>query len=287
MSPREASLLSDFSLEITGKDIDRLTAAAPNLPLGTRVHLTYLDSEDLEIRVKAAGVCGDLGLVPVPHVAARRLRSSGELEEFLTCLADISAAARLFVVGGDPAVPLGPYPDALSVLRSAMPRRFGLVEAGIAGYPEGHPDIATDVLWRALEDKAALLSETGLAGSVVTQFGFDSDAVLDWIEEVRSRGIALPVRVGVPGPAGIRRLVRYATRFGVGTSAGIVRKYGFSITNLVGAAGPDRFLRDLARRWEPRRHGDVRIHFYSFGGVEATVEWITEFIARRGGEDAR
>ncbi|WP_067672476.1 methylenetetrahydrofolate reductase [Nocardia miyunensis] len=286
MSPREVSLLTDFSLEITGKDVDRLTAAAANIPLGTRVHLTYLESEDLETRVKAAGVCGALGLIPVPHVAARRLRSPGELEEFLSGLADVSAADRLFVVGGDPAVPLGPYPDALSVLKSAVPQRFGLVEAGIAGYPEGHPEIATDVLWRSLADKAALLTEAGLAGSVVTQFGFDSDAVLDWVEQVRARGIALPIRVGVPGPAGIRRLVRYATRFGVGTSAGIVRKYGFSITNLMGTAGPDRFLRDLARRWEPERHGDVRIHFYSFGGVEATVEWITDFTAGLG-EEAR
>ncbi|WP_040831881.1 methylenetetrahydrofolate reductase [Nocardia jiangxiensis] len=284
MSGREISLLTDFSLEITGKDIDRLTAAAAHIPRGTRVHLTYLDSEDLETRVKAAGVCRALELIPVPHVAARRLRSPDELEEFLAGLADVSAADRLFVVGGDPAVPLGPYPDALSVLKSAVPQRFGMAEAGIAGYPEGHPDIPADVLWRALQDKAALLTETGLAGSVVTQFGFDSDAVLDWVEQVRSRGITLPIRVGVPGPAGIRRLVRYATRFGVGTSAGIVRKYGFSITNLMGTAGPDRFLRDLARRWEPQRHGDLRIHFYSFGGVEATVEWIADFTACLGEE---
>jgi hypothetical protein len=35
----------------------------------------------------------------------------------------------------------------------------------------------------------------------------------------------------LPGPAGVRRLLRYAARFGVSTSAGIARKYGLSLTS--------------------------------------------------------
>ncbi|GAA3547301.1 methylenetetrahydrofolate reductase [Amycolatopsis ultiminotia] len=276
----EASLLTDFSLEMTGKDVGHLTAAAPDVPAGTRVHLTYLEHEDLATRVAAARACRELGLTPVPHVSARRLTSQADLERFLAGLAEVSAVERLFVIGGDPATPHGPYPDALSVLESGVLQRFGVREAGIAGYPEGHPGIEPDTLWQALADKAALLAGTGMASTVVTQFGFDSDAVLEWVAQVRARGIDLPVRVGVPGPAGIRRLLRYAARLGVGTSAGIVRKYGFSITNLMGTAGPDRFLRDLALRWDPARHGEVRIHFYSFGGVAATVEWIADFTTR-------
>jgi methylenetetrahydrofolate reductase (NADPH) len=101
--------------------------------------------------------------------------------------------------------------------------------------------------------------------------------VVSWIEAVRDRGIGLPIRVGVPGPAGVRRLLSYAARFGVGTSAGIARKYGFSITNLMGTAGPDRFIRALADAYDPRRHGEVKLHFYTFGGLKPTAEWIAEF----------
>lgn len=271
--------MAEFSLEMTGKDVDALTQAAAAIPANTRIHLTYLENESLRTRVAAARACRELGFTPVPHVSARRLASAAELEQFLGALAEVRATERLFVVGGDPITPHGPYPDALSVLKSGLLQRFGALEAGIAGYPEGHPGIAPGALWRALEDKAALLTRAGLAGTIVTQFGFDSDAVLTWVEEVRARGIHLPVRVGVPGPAGIRRLLRYAARFGVGTSAGIVRKYGFSITNLMGTAGPGRFLEDLATGWDPARHGDVRVHFYSFGGVAATVGWIANFTA--------
>ncbi|MEF9906894.1 hypothetical protein [Streptomyces sp. P9-A2] len=61
----------------------------------------------------------------------------------------------------------------------------------------------------------------------------------------------MPVRVGVPGPAGVRRLLRYAARFGIGTSVGIAKKYGLSLTNLVSTAGPDRFIHALAERLRP------------------------------------
>jgi methylenetetrahydrofolate reductase (NADPH) len=94
---------------------------------------------------------------------------------------------------------------------------------------------------------------------------------------VRRRGVDTPVRIGVPGPAGVRRLLGYARRFGVGTSAGIVQKYGFSLTNLLGTAGPDRFLRDLAAGLDPAVHGQVLLHFYTFGGLRATAEWVREF----------
>jgi methylenetetrahydrofolate reductase (NADPH) len=69
----------------------------------------------------------------------------------------------------------------------------------------------------------------------------------------------------------------YAARFGVGTSAAIARKYGFSLTNLMGTAGPDRFIRALAKGYDGRRHGELKLHFYTFGGLKATSEWVADF----------
>ena len=73
----------------------------------------------------------------------------------------------------------------------------------------------------------------------------------------------------------------------------IVKKYGFSLTNLMGTAGPDKFVTDLSR--SARRHdagrGDdaardatatgrrVKLHFYTFGGLLATSEWARDFAA--------
>ncbi|CAL9425091.1 methylenetetrahydrofolate reductase [Streptomyces sp. enrichment culture] len=277
-----ALLLRDFSLEMTGKDTPKLRSAGRLIPQGTRINVTYLGNEDLSMRLTAARAVKDGGFVPVPHVSARRLVSRQELEDFLTALRDDDTQSDLFVVGGDPARPHGPYSDSLDVIRSGLPHRYGVRHIGMSGYPEGHPQIPRAALWSALEQKAAFLASEGLAADIITQFGFDADPVLAWIEELRERGVDLPVRVGVPGPAGVRRLLSYAARFGVGTSTSIARKYGLSVTNLMGTAGPDRFLHALAQRYDAAVHGEVKLHFYTFGGLDATSTWIDDFRTKEG-----
>jgi methylenetetrahydrofolate reductase (NADPH) len=279
---REAArqLVNDFSLEMTGKDIPGLIEAKDTIPLGTKINVTFLGNEDLEMRVAAAKAVRDLGFVPVPHISARRLASQAQLEEFLGRLQEVDSTEHVFVVGGDPARPEGPYEDSFEVIHSGILQKYGVREVNIAGYPEGHPDIADATLWRALEDKSAALEEQGLDAVILTQFAFDTDPVITWIDEVRAKGINTQIRIGTPGPAGIKRLLAFARRFGVGANAMIVKKYGFSLTNLMGTAGPDRFVTDLAAvlAEDPTR-GDVGLHFYTFGGLLATSEWAGKFSA--------
>ncbi|WP_406005451.1 methylenetetrahydrofolate reductase [Streptomyces sp. NBC_00637] len=271
------ALLEDFSLEMTGKDVPKLEEARDSIPRGTRINVTFLGNEDLEMRLAAARAVKRLGFVPVPHISARRLGSRADFERFLAGLHADGTSDDVFLVGGDPASPEGPFADSLSLIDTGLLREYGVRHVGITGYPEGHPTIDGTVLWTALRDKHAALAAQPLEAGVITQFGFDADPVLRWVEEVRDRGIDVPIRVGVPGPAGVRRLMSYAARFGVGTSASVVKKYGLSLTNLMGTAGPDRFLRDLAAAHDPARHGDLKIHFYTFGGLKATCDWAARF----------
>ncbi|WP_413542689.1 methylenetetrahydrofolate reductase [Citricoccus nitrophenolicus] len=276
------SVITEPSLEMTGKDkdINDLRDAAPFIPAGSRINVTFLGNEDLEMRVKASNAAKELGYTPVPHISARRLTSQAELEEYLTALRDRVGTHHAFAVGGDPSEPMGPYGSSLDMIRTGLLKDYGITDVSIAGYPEGHPDITEAQLWEALEGKDAALKEQGLNGTILTQFGFDVDPVFAWIEEVRRRGIELPIRIGVPGPAGIKRLLTFASRFGVSTSAGIAKKYGFSITNLLGTAGPDKMINDLDAGLT-EAHGDVKLHFYTFGGMKATAEWIQQFQAKR------
>ena len=276
-------LVEGYSLEITGKekDVVGLTEAASLIPAGTKVNVTFLGNEDLPMRVAAAKAVKELGFVPVPHISARRIASQAQLEEFLSALAEIGATEHVFAVGGDPATPEGPYPDALTMIRSGVLQQYGVKEVSIAGYPEGHPDIATDVLWQHLEDKSAALKDAGLDAVILTQFSFDTDPVMAWIKGVRDRGIDTQIRLGTPGPAGIKRLISFASRFGVGANAMIVKKYGFSLTNLMGSAGPDTFVTDLAGMFDADPSvGAVKLHMYTFGGLEATATWARDFIAK-------
>jgi methylenetetrahydrofolate reductase (NADPH) len=280
--PNKAALdlLSDFSLEMTGKDVPGLEEARHAIPAGTKINVTFLGNEDLDMRVAAAKAVQDNGFVPVPHISARRLRSRAQLEEFLGRLQEVGATEHVFVVGGDPPTPEGPYQDSYDVIRSGLLQKYGVREVSIAGYPEGHPDIKDAVLWEHLEAKSAALKEQGLDAVILTQFAFDTDPVLAWINAVRAKGIDAQIRIGTPGPAGIKRLLGFARRFGVGANAMIVKKYGFSLTNLMGTAGPDTFVSDLAGLLarDPAA-GAVKLHFYTFGGLLATSDWAREFSA--------
>lgn len=272
-------LVSNYSLEMTGKDVPGLTEAKDSIPAGTKINVTFLGNEDLDMRVTASKAVRDMGFIPVPHISARRLKSQDQLEEFLGRLQEVGATDSVFAVGGDPAEPEGPYPDSLSVIQTGLLQKYGVKEVSIAGYPEGHPDIATDILWRHLEDKSAALKEQGLAATILTQFAFDTDPVISWVQGVRGRGIDSTIRIGTPGPAGIKRLINFARRFGVGANAMIVKKYGFSLTNLMGTAGPDKFVTDLSAllATDPAS-GDVKLHFYTFGGLKATADWAHQYV---------
>jgi len=208
-----AALLEDFSLEMTGKDVPQLEEARHLIPPGTRINVTFLGNEDLGTRLAAARAVKRLGFLPVPHLAARRIGSRAELEEFLAGLRADGTGERVFVVGGDPARPHGPYEDALAVIRTGLLERHGVRHVGISGYPEGHPAITDRVLWAALADKSAALAGKGLGGQVVTQFGFDVDPV---VRRPRAGHLGLRLLADRATAAGATLAVRTAP--GAGTS---------------------------------------------------------------------
>lgn len=271
------TILGGPSIEMIAKDADRLGEAAALLPRRTEVSITFLPDENIDARVAAAVAARDAGLVPVPHISARRLASQAELDEFLERLTREAAVDRVFAVAGDAAKSAGLYPDALALIGSGMFERHAIRHVGIAGYPEGHPDIPRAALWTALAEKQEMLAAMGLGTTIVTQFGFAAAPILAWLSEVRDRGISAPVRIGVPGPASARTLLRFAARCGVGASAKAMAKYGLSLTQLLNAAGPDRLLGALSEGLVRERHGEARLHFYPFGGLVRTAAWIRQF----------
>ena len=225
-----SALFADFSLDITAKELGELGPARAVIPAGTPVQLSFPDGADLAGRASTARAIKEAGFTPVPVIAARRLRSQQMLREYLALLRAAEASENVLVVAGDPAQPQGPYPDASSVIGSGLLEEHGVRQASVAGHPGGHPAVADGELWAALAAKTAALARRELASDVITQFGFDAAQVLAWLTEVRARGIGLPVRVSVPGPATVRRLLAIASRCGVAVSAPVAEEYGFSLT---------------------------------------------------------
>ena len=262
-----------YSLEITAKDVAALREAAPLIPAETPVAVTWLPGEELSARIAAAVAVRELGFEPMPHFSARRILSREEFETYLEAVVRDAGVTRCFLVAGDPPEPQGPFFDSSALIATGSFERCGIKAIGVGGHPEGHPVMSEQECWDVLAKKVADIESRGMAPLVVTQFGFDPDAFLGWLKQARQHGIDTPIRIGVPGPAGIKTLLRFAARCGVGASASVMAKYGLSITNLLGSGGPDKLVNQFAASLG-EEHGRVRLHFYPFGGLGKTVDWI-------------
>jgi methylenetetrahydrofolate reductase (NADPH) len=275
-----ANMVDGYSLEMTAKELDGLREAAPLIRPNTQVAVTFLPGEEMAQRVEAAKLVRALGFEPIVHLSARRLTSKDELDGYLARITGEAAVKRVFLIAGDPPEPEGPFADSLQVIESGLLEKHGITIAGVGGHPEGHPNVSKDDLWVWMERKIAALRGRGIVPLVVTQFAFDDDAIVAWVKEMRTRGIDVPVRLGVPGPAGIKRLLGFAKRCGVGASANVMKKYGVSLTNLIGSAGPDKLVDSLDRKLSDEEHGRVRLHLYPFGALTASAEWINHYDAK-------
>lgn len=161
-----------------------------------------------------------LGYHTVPHLAARSITSQTELHSLLLQLQD-AGVSELFLVAGDRRTPAGPYSwsgQLVEAVRAYSPE-FSI---GIAGYPEGHPDLSQDQLMSSLKVKAPT------ASSLVTQMCFSAQAISRYFRTIRENDVALPVWVGVPGPVSIKKLVSMGARLGVGRSLKLARGTGMA-----------------------------------------------------------
>lgn len=267
-----------YTLEITGKDIGRLEKALPSIPANTPVNIAFLGNEVHGQRIRAAGVIRESGLEPVPIVSARRLTSREDLYGLLDGLHETAAPKRFLFVGGDPE-PAGPFFDALELLSENFIERYGIRVAGIGAYPEGHPKIPPAKLWEALAWKCRFLHEAGCEVELTTQLGFDTALLEVWLKELRERGIDVPVRIGVPGPADAALLFRYAKQFGVASSAGILKRYGLALGQLLRRSLSDRYWDEVQALLAKNDFGTVAYHLYPFGGLEEGVAWINRRLA--------
>lgn len=275
-SQRAEAFINAFSLEVSAKAMPALRAEADRIAPGTTISIPYLASEDDDARLAAARTVRELGFEPMPHLSARRIGSRAALARFMERAASDAGVETCLLIAGDLATPAGPFADSISLIETGLLERSGIKAVGIGGHQEGHPAMTAEDRWRVLERKCQAIEVQGMAPLIITQFAFDADIVLAWLDALRARGITVPVLVGVPGPATIARLARYAAMCGVGASASMLARYGISIGRLLGTAGPEVFV-DRLLSGLTDAHGAVSPHFFPFGGIAPSLEWVEQY----------
>jgi methylenetetrahydrofolate reductase (NADPH) len=270
-----AELVASGSIEIGAHHADEVQGVAALLPVHTPVYVNALPRQLPEETLEALVAIRRAGLEPIPHVAARRLGSRAEARGFLERAVADAGVRRVLLIAGDASTTAGPYPDSAAVLRERLLADAGIREVGLAGYPEGHPRIAGDVLRRALEDKHALAAAQGMSVFVTTQFTFAPQRIVDYCVALEAALPGVPVYAGLAGPTSPRQLLRYAQRCGVSASLRAIEAQGLRAIRALVHTDPTEQLMLLARH-AAAIPSLVGVHLYSFGGAERTARWMNE-----------
>jgi methylenetetrahydrofolate reductase (NADH) len=269
------SFVAAGSTEVTPHDEKVLDEMARILPAGFPVYVANTPKTSPDDVVRVALRIQEAGLSASPHVIARRVVDAQRLRDRLRILA-AGGVQQVLLVAGDVAIPNPAFSSTLELLESGVVQDAGIRRIGIAGHPEGHPVVADEVLWEALERKQALARAQGLTMHIATQFGFDSRTLSAFEQGLASRGITLPLHAGVAGPTPFTKLLKYAAHCGVGASLRAVAGNTLSLGRLPHlVTKSDEMLIGVYRA--KQANPDSRIfapHFFAFGGVLETARWL-------------
>ena len=146
----------NFSIEITVKT-DLTT-----LPKVKDVYITMLHENDFREVAKKAVELAQSGFNPVPHFPARLIKNLRELKDYVNSCKD-GGVKQALVIGGS-SQPIGDYHCSLQLLETGL---FEGWKIGIAGHPDGSPDISDKDLEKAMNDKKPY------ADYIITQWCID------------------------------------------------------------------------------------------------------------------
>ncbi len=280
MANPSAAFLKNLSVEITPRQIEKLPLLRERLPKGTPIFIALIDPADLQGQLTAAAALRKAGLEPIPHVPARFVLDETDLKNRIGALAGEAGVTQMLVLGGGAPTPMGKFDAAIQLLQTDVFQKNGVKRIGVAGHPEGNADITKvhgeAMLLKALGEKQSWLKANNIAGFIATQFLFEAAPVAYWASTLRDNGIDLPINVGIPGPATIKTLVKYAAMCGVGNSARFIRKQALNITKLLTVNTPDEFIEQLAvLHFDRPELGIAAPHLYPFGGFDKMFDWLT------------
>ncbi len=243
-----------------------------HLPDDATVAITTSPTLGLEQTIERTEQAASDGWDVAPHIAARYVEDRDHLTEIADRLQAVGVT-DLFVPGGDREEPIGEFESAYQLLDALDDLGHEFEEIGITGYPEGHEFLDDQSLAEAMAKKEPY------ATYLVTQICYDPDLVISWIDDVRARGIDLPVEVGIPGVMKYQRLLQISRKVGVGDSMKFLRKttgiLGF-VRQLVGSRGtyePNALVDGLAPHVDDEHYAIRGLHIYTFNQTPDTEDW--------------
>jgi methylenetetrahydrofolate reductase (NADPH) len=260
----------------------------------TAAHLTEFNPDFVSVTFGAGGsgnvrtlaaclaVKGVMDVDVVPHLTCLGLTRE-ELERHLASYAE-AGFTRLLALRGD--VPLlgqqtakdVPIPEGgfrFAVELVSFVKKRGGFHVLVSCYPEGHPEaqsLSSDV------DNFVRKVEAG-ADAAVTQYFFNNAGYFHFVEEVRRRGIDIPIVVGLMPVWPYEQVARFSEKCGADVPLWIRKR-------MEGYRDPDSQFElaveiAVSQSEELFRNGAPGIHFYTLNHPAATVRICEHLFARQ------
>ena len=129
---------------------------------------------------------------------------------------------------------------------------------GIAGHPDGSPDISDEDLKKAMNDKKPY------ADYIITQWSLNAKPIAKFISEQ-----TLPVHVGITGPLKLSSLLKFANIVGAKNSINFLKSNVAKAVDLLKPRDPNDVIEKL-------KSTTKNFHIYTFGGLKETNKWLME-----------
>ena len=223
------------------------------LPKVKDVYITMLPGNDFKEVASKAHELVKSGFNPVPHFPARSIKNLKELKDYVNRCKD-GGVKQALVIGGS-TQPIGDFHCSLQLLDTGLFEGFKI---GIAGHPDGSPDISDSDLEKAMIDKKPF------ADYIVTQWLLNADIISKFISKQ-----SLPVHVGITGPLKMSSLLKFANIVGAKNSLNFIKSNMTKAMDLLKPRDPNDIIEKLKGSTE-------NFHIYTFGGLKETNKWLME-----------
>ena len=237
----------NFSIEIS--PITELN----NLPELKDVYITLLPGGDFRETAAQAEKLVKKGYNPIPHFPARSIENEAQLKEYISMCKN-GGTKQVLVIGGS-RDPIGDFDSSIQLLETGY---FEGLKIGIAGHPEGSPDISDSKLEKAMNDKKPY------ADYIVTQWLLNPQPIIEFIAKQ-----TIPVHVGITGPLKISSLIKFANIVGAKNSLNFLKSNFSKALDLLKPKDPNDLIGKV------KSHSDY-FHIYTFGGLKETNKWLKE-----------
>ncbi len=266
-----------FSIEVMPRTAKKIDDFRRILPKKTTVYVAHLEDTPIEEMFFTCKRLISEGMAPMPHIPARIIRNTGELEDWVKEYSSLGVNQTLLLAGNGKN-PKGELFNSIQMLETGIFEKHAFKKIQIAGHPEGNKDIDKDGnlenTINALKAKQKFALKTKLKIGITTQFCFDLRPVIEWLKVLEREQIDLPISLGLAGPTRLQTLIKYAMMCGVGPSISVLKKRAKDLTKLLLPFEPTEMVDTLKSHKKNKLFRNVHsLHFFPLGGIEASAEF--------------